>query len=135
MDELFDMCVKTLAENSISNQKAEKGGIISNNEACISIIHNFLKANILDENRRNNLKSVLFQYAIEELSTNGIFSDYKHDNKCPNMTIEDYIMTTITHHFTKFKLFLCVLNWNSQNFDSIKESFDVFIKFELFTIK
>ena len=91
MDELFDMCVKTLAENSISNQKAEKGGIISNNEACISIINNFLKANILDENKRNNLKSVLFQYAIEELSTNGIFSDYKHDNKCPDMTIEDYI--------------------------------------------
>ena len=91
MDELFDMCVKTLAENCKYNQKAEKGGIISNNEACISIINNFLKANILDENRRNNLKSVLFQYAIEELSTNGIFSDYKDDNKCSNMTIEDYI--------------------------------------------
>ena len=101
MDELFDMCVKTLAENSTSNQKAGKGGIISNNEACISIIYNFLKANILDENRRNNLKSVLFQYAIEELSTNGALSDYKHDNKCPDMTIEDYINSS----FIKDKYF------------------------------
>ena len=89
--ELFDICVKILSENSAPNQKAGKGGIISNNQAYISIIHNFLKANILDENRRNNLKSVLFQYAIKELSTNGIFLDYKHDNKCPNMTIEYYI--------------------------------------------
>ncbi len=89
--ELFDICVKTLAENYASHHKAGIGGIISNNQAYISIIHNFLKANILDENRRNNLKSVLFQYAINDLSINGIWEDYKHDNKCPNMTIEDYI--------------------------------------------
>jgi len=89
--ELFDICVKILSENSAPNQKAGKGGIISNNQAYISIIHNFLKANILDENRRNNLKSVLFQYAINDLSINGIWEDYKHDNKCPDITKEDYI--------------------------------------------
>ena len=89
--ELFDICVKTLAANSTANYKAGSGGIISNNEACISIIHNFLKANVLDEERRNNLKSVLFQYAIKDLSISGIWGDYKHDNKCPDMTIEDYI--------------------------------------------
>ena len=89
--ELFDICVKTLAANSTANYKAGSGGIISNNEACISIIHNFLKANLLDEERRNNLKSVLLQYAINDLSISGIWRDYKDDNKCPNMTIEDYI--------------------------------------------
>jgi hypothetical protein len=89
--ELFDICVKTLAANSTANYKAGSGGIISNNEACISIIHNFLKEKVLDEERRNNLKSVLFQYAIKDLSISGIWRDYKDDNKCPNMTIEDYI--------------------------------------------
>jgi hypothetical protein len=91
--ELFDICVKTLAENSETGWKIGWAicGIISKNEACISIIHNFLKSNVLDEKRRNNLKSVLFQYAIKDLSINGIWEDYKHDNKCPDMTKEDYI--------------------------------------------
>jgi hypothetical protein len=89
--ELFDICVKTLAANSTANYKAGSGGIISDNEACISIIHNFLKANILDEERRHNLKSILFQYAVKDLSISDIWEDYKHDNKCSDMTKEDYI--------------------------------------------
>ncbi len=89
--ELFDNCVKTIVVNSAADNKAARNGIISNQEACISIIHNYLKSNVLDKKRLDNLECVLYDYAINKLSTNGCFGDYKLDYKCPEMCIEDYV--------------------------------------------
>ena len=100
--ELFDQCVKIIVANSAADRKADRTGIISNQQACISIIHNFLKANVLDKKRINNLKDVLFDYALNEFKTNGVFADYKHDHKCPDMTVEDYVDTvfSVTERFS-----------------------------------
>ena len=94
--ELFDQCVKIIVTNSASDRKADRTGFISNQQACISIIHNFLKANVLDKKRINNLKDVLFQYILDEFATNGIFADYKDDHKCPEMHVEDYVNTVFS---------------------------------------
>ena len=91
--ELFDKCINTIASYSAIDRKADRAGIMSNHEACISIIHNYLKANVLDKNRINNLEVVLYDYALNEFKINGTFTDYKHDNKCPDMTVEDYVDT------------------------------------------
>lgn len=90
---LFDECLNTIASNSAAVEKPGGDGIISNQHACISIVYNFLKGNVLDEKRRDKLQSVLFQYAVADFSASGAFSEYTSDNRCPDMTIEEYIET------------------------------------------
>lgn len=87
--ELYDICVKTLATYNPANSSVSDSGFMSTYDACISVIHTNFEA--LDSERRKTLKNVLFQFAVSDSSINSRWHDYKFDNKCPDLTIADYV--------------------------------------------
>ena len=87
--ELYDICVKTLATYNPANSSVSDSGFMSTYDACISVIHTNFET--LDSERRKTLKNVLFQFAVSDSSIYSLWHDYKFDNKCPDLTIEDYV--------------------------------------------
>lgn len=91
--EFYDNCVKTLAAYNAATTEVDndpiRSEIISTQDACISVIHNHFAA--LDSERRNSLKNVLFEFAGLYKYIRGKWNDYKEDNRCPELTMEDYI--------------------------------------------
>jgi hypothetical protein len=93
--ELYDICVKTLAAYSPANNSVSDLGVMSIHEACISVIHNHFAA--LDRERRNTLKTVLFEYSVSDGLINAWWHYYKHDNECHDLTITDYVNKIFIH--------------------------------------
>jgi hypothetical protein len=97
--ELYDICVKTLAAFNAATTEEDydpiRHEIISANEACISVIHKHFAA--LDSERRNSLKNVLFEFAGLYGYIRGDWRDYKDHNRCPELTIQDYINNVFIH--------------------------------------
>jgi hypothetical protein len=97
--ELYDICVKTLAafNSATTGEDCDpiRPEVISTNEACISVIHNHFAA--LDCERRKTLKNVLFEFACLYKYIRGQWHDYKDDNRCPELTIADYIVNVFIH--------------------------------------
>jgi hypothetical protein len=100
--ELYDICVKTLAAFNAAGFAEPcdpiRRKIVETHEACIFVIHNHFAA--LDSERRNSLKNVLFEYASLNAYIRGKWHDYKHDNRCPELTIEDYVKNVFIHDDT-----------------------------------
>ena len=100
--ELYDICVKTLAEFNSANITEDnspiRSEIVSIHEACIFVIHNHFAA--LDNKRRETLRNVLFEYAVLNKYIRGDWDDYKHNNRCPELTITDYVNNVFIHDDT-----------------------------------